>query len=64
MGVVGGFFFKGLYFLFFGCQNGILQAPLDPKAVFSFKGQRRSLALHPMIANTNPRLTEGGRYHC
>jgi hypothetical protein len=36
MGVVGGFFLKGLYFLFFGCQNGILQAPLHPKAIFFF----------------------------
>jgi hypothetical protein len=65
MGVVGGFFFKRTVLSVFW-ENGILQAPLDPKAIsiFIFKGQRRSLALHPMIANTNPRLTEGGRYHC
>ncbi len=34
MGVLGGFFFK---ILFFGCQNRILQAPLDPKAIFFLK---------------------------
>jgi len=65
MGVVGGFFFqKDCTFCCLGARMEFSRLLWTQKQFFFLEGQRRSLALHPMIANTNPRLTEEGRYHC
>jgi hypothetical protein len=55
MGVVGGLFFKGLYFLFFGCQNGILQAPLDPKAILFFQRTKKKSGSAPNDCKHQPK---------
>jgi hypothetical protein len=64
MGVVGGFFFKRTVLSVVWVPEWNSPGSFGHKSNFFLEGQRRSLALHPMIANTNPRLTEGGRYHC